>query len=436
MMRTFLGSSNTGGFASGLLLGFFISLIWVPCGGPILAAAIIQTAVQKTTFQSFLTFFAFALGSAIPMLIIALVGRNLVHGLDFFKKHAVILRKFFGVVIIISAIIAAFAGNLTGYISMPAAPNVVVPMDSNSINEQNKLINGLTRPYVAPAIKNDSTWINSPPLTLDELKGKVVLIDFWTYSCINCIRTLPYLKSWDEKYKDKGLVIIGVHTPEFEFEKNVDNVKKAVTQFGINYPVVLDSSYGTWMNYNNHYWPAHYLIDKKGYVVYEHFGEGNYAETEHNIQVLLGLTTSSSTTPIDNSTLNLQQQTPETYLGYARAGNFYNVEPLALNQTINFTFPDKLPQNDWSLQGDWYIEAEKITSASPNASIRIHFNAAKVYVVMGNTSITPIPIKVLLNDQAVGEYAGKDVKNDVVVLAEYRLYEVASFHQPTRGILS
>lgn len=422
------------GFTSGIVLGFFVSLIWIPCGGPILATAIIQSAIQKTFWQSFLTFFFFALGSVLPMTIIILLGKKLIHTMQFFKKHAEIIRKLFGILIIVTALYGEFLEASTIYTPMPDAPNVTTLA---AINESNQLIDGLKNPYPAPALENISDWLNSPPLTLNELRGKVVLIDFWTYSCINCIRTLPYIKMWYNKYHKDGLVIIGVHTPEFEFEKNPQNVAAAIKNFNILYPVALDNSYGTWLNFNNQYWPAHYLIDRNGNVVYTHFGEGAYAETEHNIQVLLGIFSNQekiSEEALTQETNFFSQITPETYLGAARAQNYAGQPNLVNNETSNFSYPQQLARDEWALLGKWSIQPELIQAAQNNAAIKIHFYAKKVYVVVNNDKQF-FKLQVKLNNQAVGNFAGKDVKNNFIEVTRPGLYEILSFPNKQTGYL-
>lgn len=415
-------NADKNGFVSGLILGALISLVWVPCGGPILAAAIVQTAVQQTTWQGFLTFFCFALGSAVPMLLIALLGRKLASSLNFLKSRTRLLRKIFAVIMVLAAMIAALADRFALYSTMPEAPNVLPPEVATS----NKLVKGLSRPYPAPSLQNVTAWINSAPLNLTELKGKVVLVDFWTYSCINCVRTLPYLKDWYDKYQRYGLVIIGVHTPEFEFEKKLANVTAAVEKDGIRYPVALDNDYGTWLNYHNSYWPADYLIDKNGMVVYQHNGEGDYAEAEHNIRVLLGLQPMQSSEVKPETAAFAYGQTPETYFGYARAENFNGPQPLLHDQIANYIFPATLPKDGWALQGQWNVQAEKITAVAEGASIKLHFYAKKVFVVAGSEDNKPIMIKVLLNGNPIQQGAGKDVDKSILHLAGQTIYEVVA----------
>jgi hypothetical protein len=223
------------------------------------------------------------------------------------------------------------------------------------------------------------------------------------------MRTLPYLNSWYTKYHDKGLVIIGVHTPEFDFEKNADNVKKAVEKYGIKYPVALDSNFGAWQSFNNSYWPAHYLINKDGNVVYQHFGEGEYDVTENNIRFLLGLNKVSADTASSDDMANMfHNLTPETYLGYERAANY------------------KSPQN---------VDDKFIVSASNEAAVKLRFNAKHVYIVMGNPHDKPIKVKLLLNGEEVVDDQGKDVQNGEVMVNGHALYDVLSFKSSESGVL-
>ncbi|MCX7123890.1 MAG: redoxin family protein [Gammaproteobacteria bacterium] len=360
----------SGGFLSGFILGGLVSLIWVPCGGPILAIAIVQSAIQQSNWGSFFTFLVFALGSVIPMMLIALLGRKIMQHISFLKSQGSRLRKIFGFIIILGAGLAVSFD--AGWLSAAPRLNNTTLNDSSS-----QLIDALSQPYPAPALKDSPTdWINSPPLTLSDLKGKVVLIDFWTYSCINCVRTLPYLKNWYAQYHAKGFEIIGVHTPEFQFEKDPQNVEAAVKENGILYPIVMDSNYSTWLNYNNQYWPAHYLIDQQGNVVATHFGEGNYAETEHNIRVLLGLKSDPSTPKANTaSTPFFTNQTPETYLGSARSGTHQAV---------------------WDTTGQWNIQKQFILNLEQGTRISLHFTAKKVFLVGGATA-APIKVSVKLN---------------------------------------
>jgi thiol-disulfide isomerase/thioredoxin len=268
---------------------------------------------------------------------------------------------------------------------------------------------------------------------MQELKGKVVLVDFWTYSCINCVRTLPYLTDWDRKYRDMGLVIVGVHSPEFEFEKSTANVEAAIAQHGIRYPVAQDNRLSTWLNFHNRYWPAHYLIDKQGQVVYTHFGEGKYDVTENNIRYLLGLKEKGETLSVEGS-VYAPGQTPETYLGYARADSFAGGS-VARDAMQAYRFPDSLQDDAWALDGKWTVEREKIISGGKGGKLRLNFNARKVFLVLGTVGGKPISATVRLNGESVGEKAGKDAPGGVASVERNTLYELVDQETTGRGLL-
>ncbi len=413
-----------GGLISGIFFGGLIAIIWTPCAGPILAAVIVQTVIQENNVMSFLTLTAFAIGAAVPMLIIALLGRTILEKFHYLKSHTTLFRKALGIIIILSVVYMFYLER--GINTVP-----VTYLDNNT---NFSLQNGLSNPYLAPSLGMSDPWINSAPLQLKDLKGKVVLIDFWTYSCINCVRTLPYLKGWYNKYHDKGLVIIGVHTPEFDFEKDINNVKNAVTQYNIQYPVLLDSKFTTWQNFKNRYWPAHYLIDKNGYVVYTHFGEGDYEATENNIRYLLNIKKPTET-KINNNEDTSELNTPETYLGYARAEHLTSPESVVKDNSSHYTFPQKLTQDDWALQGNWKIMSDRIVSGEANASIKIYFHARNVFVVMGNDNKKTINVKLLLNDKNIITEKGKDIINSSINVNSHTLYEVVTLDKSGDGIL-
>jgi thiol-disulfide isomerase/thioredoxin len=279
------------------------------------------------------------------------------------------------------------------------------------------LEDALPKPYPAPDISGPGPWLNSPALTPADLKGKVVLVDFWTYTCINCLRTLPYLRAWHERYKDQGFVLLGVHSPEFEFEKNPANVEKAVKRFKISWPVVQDNDMTIWRRFNNRYWPAHYLISREGQVVYTHFGEGNYDRTETNIRTLLAAEGPMAEVKEDAGGPG-QRQTPELYLGSTRGASL-----IPEGDNI-YKFPANLPADQWALNGKWDRSNESVEAMESGAALRLHFYGAKVFLVMGSKDKKPVRVKILHNGQPLAEHAGKDVKDGVVEVSEQRLYEL------------
>lgn len=422
------------GFWSGVLIGGGIALIWTPCAGPIMAAVLVQTIQQKADYQAALLLIAFSIGVALPMLILTIFSKNIISSVRIFSKHARIVRKVLAVIIITTMLFTKFNvwQKIIDFEGPAMAPKEFLPAT--------KLINGLVRPYPAPQIAGIKKWINSPPLNLDELKkqGKVVLIDFWTYSCINCVRTLPYIKSWYEKYHDKGLVIIGVHSPEFEFEKNEKNVETAVKEDGIKYPVAMDNDLATWENFKNRYWPAHYLINKEGQVVYTHFGEGMYDIAENNIRYLLGLGTMDDyKKPPEEARVPISRmQSPETYLGYERTDGFVSPERMEGEKARHFTYPDHIPVNSWALNGRWMVQKEKIIAQEAGASLRYHFRAKQVYLVMAPASPEKSQtVRILVDGKPVTQFAGKDVKDSQVAVNQSTLYELVNFKELTSGII-
>ncbi|EKE14612.1 MAG: cytochrome c biogenesis protein, transmembrane region [uncultured bacterium] len=314
-------------------------------------------------------------------------------------------------------------------------------------NQLNKKSNDEVKPYdmgkptfdlvepkgiKAPEIITGGVWFNSKPLTLSELRGKVVIIDFWTYSCINCQRTLPYLKNWNKKYKDKGLVIIGVHAPEFEFEKSEKNVAQAIKDFDLTYPVVQDNDFAIWRAYDNLYWPAKYFIDKEGYIRYSHFGEGEYDEGEKVIQELLmeaGATDVSSN--INNPTYQINANTPEIYLGYGRIDHFTSPENIKKNKLGTYSSPKNIGNNQVAYSGNWNV-TEEYANPQKGATLTLNFDAKEVFLVM-RTKGTPAKVKVYLDDKI--QFFGKDNIDGIVTVDKDKLYKLINLSVPGHHIL-
>lgn len=427
---TNLTANAKDGFGSGILIGMLIGLIWTPCAGPILAAVLVQIIRQQSDLQAILLVASFALGAGIPMLIISLTGRKVMSKLSFFTNHAEVVRKAFGVLILLAVgfIASGFDTQLLSQGKQQSEPAMTMAAKHSGLQD------ALQHPYQAPEFEGIQAWLNSKPLTMESLKGKVVLVDFWTYSCINCVRTLPYITKWDREYRDKGLVIIGVHAPEFEFEKNVDNVKNALKAHDIKYPVAIDNHLDTWTAFNNRYWPAHYLINQQGQVVYTHFGEGNYAETENNIRYLLGLGAKAEN-DLDADVYS-QNQTPETYLGYSRAEHFSSPEKVAGDEVESFTLPKFLPSHHWALSGKWKIEGERIISEAKGAKLQINFTAGKVFLVLGTRNNKSVTATLNLNGDVLSvNDAGKDIKGGKLTVTQHTLYHLISQPKVKNGLL-
>ena len=285
-----------------------------------------------------------------------------------------------------------------------------------------------------PPLSGAVQWLNSPPLTAESLKGKVVLVDFWTYSCINCLRSIPYVRAWAEKYKDQGLVVIGVHAPEFPFEKNIDNVKNAVARLKIDYPVAIDNDYAIWRAFNNEYWPADYFIDAEGRIRHHYFGEGDYAESEKVIQQLLAEAgkgnlpanvVSVSATGAEAASDEADVKSPETYIGYMRAENFASPGGAVSDAAHDYSVAD-LKLNDWGLAGAWTVGAQYATLDKKDGAISYRFHARDLHLVLGpGADGAPVHFRVTIDGAAPGESHGADVDaNGEGVVTENRLYQL------------
>ena len=388
------------GFGGGVVIGLSLGLLWTPCVGPILASVISLAITGTVDGQAFFITLAYSLGTAIPMYLVITLGRNLFTKVPWLLSNTTKIQKIFGVVMILVslAIYLGYDRNFQTYIltKFPQYGAGLTKFEDNSLvkNELEDMgkesikINNSRSP--APDLYAGGEWFNTAPLTMQELRGKVVLVDFWTYTCINCIRTLPYLKSWDTKYRDKGLVIIGVHAPEFEFEKDKDNVVKAIKDFDIKYSVMQDNNFATWRAYKNQYWPAKYLIDKEGNIRYTHFGEGDYDETEQTIQQLLELDE-----PVSNKVVPTYGRTPETYLGSERSRK---------ESYIDYT-------------GDWK-QSKEYASPAKGSKLKLKYNAKSVYLVMRSNGLDAV-LKVYID----GVYS-KDITVTTDTL--YTLVDLAS----------
>lgn len=424
------GQTNHG-FFGGLIVGLSLGLLWTPCVGPILASVISLAISGTVNAQAFIITLSYSLGTAIPMFIIMQAGSTALRKVPWLLQNGGRIQKAFGVLMVVTAIgiffnvdrkFQSFVLNTFPQYGVGLTKfedNTSVKKELEKINQKpidktkfGKPSSDITLPKgpIAPELIPGGSWFNSKPLTLAELKGKVVIIDFWTYSCINCQRTMPYLKKWWETYKDKGLVIIGVHSPEFEFEKSEKNLAQAIKDFKLPYPIVQDNNFDTWRAYNNRFWPAKYIIDKEGYIRYTHFGEGAYDETEKVIQNLLKeIGAKDVSSKINNPTYQVQTKTPEIYLGSAR--NPY--------------------KSGFTLTGDWNVMKE-YANPQKGAKLILGFESKEVFLVMRSKN-TPAIVKVYLDDKL--QDFGEDNKNGIVIIDADRLYKLINLQTPGRHIL-
>ncbi|WP_095147134.1 MULTISPECIES: cytochrome c biogenesis protein DipZ [unclassified Pseudomonas] len=452
-----------------LLIGVATGLLWAPCAGPILGLVLTGAALQGANIGSTLLLLAYALGAATSLAVALLLGGKVYAAMKRSIGAGEWLRRGLGAAML--AGVAAIALGLdTGVLARLSTAStggleqaLVTRLASQSPGGSGAMMAQLptasdqpgarmmaaggamkrtatgatTLPIEGPLPSLDGAvqWLNSPPLSTQALKGKVVLVDFWTYSCINCLRTLPYVKAWAEKYRDQGLVVIGVHAPEFAFERDVDNVTRAMKKLGINYPVALDNDYTIWRAFNNQYWPAHYFADAQGRIRYHHFGEGNYAESERVIQQLLR-EAGASTVPdglISVSAQGMQREarmsevkSPETYVGYQRLAHFVPAASLTPDAVADYKVPALLALNDWALDGQWNVGAEHATSAAAGSRIVYRFHARDLHLVLGpGVEGKPVRFKVTVDGQAPGDAHGMDVAPDGSgSVTEQRLYQL------------
>ncbi len=393
------GTKQREGFWGGAIFGVALGLLWTPCAGPILASITTLVATGAISAMAIFMTLAYSVGAGIPLFLLAYGSSKLIHASKFLSQRSETIRKFFGVLMILFAVLLASGWDML----VNEKLSVVFSENGVTTSKKEKLENQGPAPQLAGIVG----WINSPPLTLSGLKGKVVLIDFWTYSCINCISTLPFVENWYETYKDKGFVVIGVHTPEFEFEKDYENVKKAVAHFGITYPVALDNNYETWNAYHNQYWPAHFLIDQEGNVRMVHIGEGDYVGTENGIRELLGLAPLATGEKAQKD----RPISPETYLGLARGRSYQ--KDLIYNQTSSYTYNAPLQEDQVGIKGLWQAQDEYIMSKGDESYLDYNFLATHVYLVLSGSSQNPLEI--FLDGNPYGEIkVDGDRKYDIV----------------------
>ncbi len=458
--------------AASLLLGVATGLLWAPCAGPVLGLILTGAALQGANVGTTFLLLAYALGAATSLALALLIGGKVYQVMKQSLGIGEWLRRGVGVAVLV-AVVAIALGLDTGFLTQAslastnvleqglvdkfhqqqtaddtggAMKSVVMSAGGGSMamtGNNQMMMSGnpaaMSGDSMAMAMKPNGAgeqlpvegqmppldgavqWLNSSPLTTEQLKGKVVLVDFWTYSCINCLRAIPYVKAWAEKYKDQGLVVIGVHSPEFAFEKNVDNVKKAISDLGITYPVAVDNDYAIWRAFDNEYWPAHYFIDAKGQVRHHHFGEGDYDQSERIIQQLLaeaGKTGVSSdivdvkATGAEAASDAANVQSPETYVGYQRSENFVD-DKGTVNDAAHDYVAATPKLNEWGLTGNWTVGSEQATLNAADGTIYYRFHARDLHLVLGpGADGKPVRFKVTVDGKAPDDGHGADTDAD------------------------
>ena len=450
---------------SAVLLGVATGLLWAPCAGPILGLILTGAALQGANAATSLLLLAYAAGAATSMAAALLLGGKVFAALRRSLGGGEGLRRGLGGAML-AAVAAIALGLDTGVLAQLSLASTggieqrlvdrlggaPAPRDGPAMMMQGPAMmaagdamrmagpaaataSPLPDEGAAPPLDGATQWLGSAPLGAEQLRGKVVLVDFWTYSCINCLRALPYVKAWHQKYHDQGLVVVGVHAPEFAFERDPGNVAKAVRELGIGYPVAVDNQYTIWRAFRNQYWPAHYLIDAQGRLRYHHFGEGNYAETERVIQQLLQEAGAARVAPglIEVDARGVQQaadmdavRSPETYVGYARSENFASTPATVRDRAAAYTAPARPALNDWGLEGRWTVGAEHATLAGPSGRIVYRFQARDLHLVLGpGPDGAPVRFRVRIDGQPPGPAHGVDVAEDGTgTVTEQRLYQL------------
>jgi cytochrome c biogenesis protein CcdA/thiol-disulfide isomerase/thioredoxin len=463
-------AEGEGGVGAAVLLGVATGLLWAPCAGPILGVILTGAALNGASVGTSLLLLAYGLGAATSLALALLVGGRVFAAMKGALGFGEWARRGFGVVVLAAVAAIAFGAD-TGFLArlslastdeweqallekLGASPahavdnqksTLVMAADQGAMMmkadgagaarvEPARVWPSLPDEGPAPALKGAVEWLNSPPLTPEALKGKVVLVDFWTYSCINCLRTLPYVRAWAEKYRDQGLVVIGVHAPEFAFERDVANVKRAVADLHIEYPVAIDNDYAIWRAFDNQYWPAEYLIDARGHIRHHHFGEGGYDETEKVIQQLLAKAGAlvPPTKAVENGATGAEAapdfadvQSPETYIGHARAENFASPGGVVADRSHVYENAE-LGLNQWSLAGDWTVGEERAELDQPGGAIAFRFHARDLHLVRGpGASGKPVRFRVTIDGVAPGDAHGADADaQGQGTVTEERLYQL------------
>ncbi len=429
------------GIGSSLLLGVATGLLWAPCAGPILGLVLTGAAIQGASASTTLLLLAYAAGAATSLAVALLIGGRVFAAMKRSLGAGEWIRRALGVLVLLGVVAIALGWD-TGVLTRLSLANTasleqgLIEKVNPSTHRQATEVAGSDLPVegTMPELSGATAWINAKPLTRAELKGKVVVVDFWTYSCINCLRSIPYVRAWAQKYKDHGLVVIGVHAPEFAFEKDLGNVQRAAKDLNICYPVALDADLKIWQAFNNQYWPAHYFIDAQGRIRAHHFGEGEYDKSEATIRQLLkeagyanvpGGTVDPNAKGAEASADLDDIQSPETYVGYDRGQSFAS-DHVATDKPSDYAVPPSLNLNQWALGGNWTIGAQMTVLNKPGGKVAFRFHARDLHFVLGPANgKTPVRFKVTLDGKPPGEAHGMDTDADGNgTVTSQRLYQL------------
>ncbi|WP_448141921.1 cytochrome c biogenesis protein DipZ [Stenotrophomonas bentonitica] len=448
--------AGRGGVGTSLLIGVATGLLWAPCAGPILGLILTGAALQGASVGTSGLLLAYALGAATSLALAIWIGGRVFTALKRRLGAGEWIRRALGVAALLAVVAIAMGwdtGVLTRLSSVSTArleqglldtlPGQAPDAGPAMMMRAADAPAGAELPVegTLPSLDGATGWLNSPPLTAEGLRGKVVLVDFWTYSCINCLRALPYVREWEQRYRDQGLVVIGVHAPEFAFERNLGNVQRAVKELKIDYPVAIDNEFAIWRGFNNRYWPAHYFIDAQGRIRAHHFGEGNYAQSERIIRQLLreaganlpdepaqamAIAASAPRAGVELQADMSNLKSPETYLGYARAENFASPDGQRRDAPADYTLPSTFALNQWALAGRWTVGDEDAQLQRPGGRIAFRFHARDLHLVLApGADGKPVRFRVRIDGQPPGASAGGDVGADGSgTVDEHRLYQL------------
>lgn len=416
-----------------LLLGVAVGFLWAPCAGPILGLVLAGAALNGANLYSAMLLLVFAAGAATSLSVALLAGGRMFSLMKRGLGAEEWVRRGLGAAVVVGVVVIALGWD-TRFLSQFSFLNTASTEQKLIAQLPQKPGTAVAETSMMPPLTGATQWLNSPPLSREALRGKVVLVDFWTYSCINCLRTLPYLKAWDEKYRAQGLIIIGVHAPEFAFEKDPRNVEQAIRDLDITYPVAMDNQYAIWNAYQNEYWPAHYLIDATGKIRHRHFGEGAYQETERMIRSLLKEANQNlifSEEPVQVSgdgvtaAAAVTVRSPETYLGYVRQKNLASPDVIKQDATAQYSTPHALNPDQWALSGSWQVGKESAVLKAPGGAISYRFRGRDLHLVLGSHNGKPVRFRITLDGAAPGIDHGADIDaQGNGVIREQRLYQL------------